>query len=806
MRTLHDEIQVYRPAVSLGRILSRGAQSTLRFIFFFLAISFFILGFFGPLLMPQIPATLWWGATLLAATLWVDQLLAFGYHNSFYFRGLTDEDAEKTMVTYDVAEVALRNQEDVTRAFCQSVIGRNVLMRSRILPKTIDEFLAKERRIITADMITLPERKVFSLIDLGTYLLTHDSDFAELFSQHGIDPQLFVRSLRWVVGTHHRQKKSARWWSKHNLSKTTGLGREWSYGTAYLLQKFTRDIRTSAVFSTLTTDPALAEEKIDEIELTLTKGRGANALIVGEAGVGKMDLVLAVQKRMAEGSSRHAVVGKHIYVLDTNRLFAVHQDTSGLERTIINLFVEATHAGNTIIVIENLSTVINEAEQYGVHLPELIDEFLAHPDLHVIATETPNGYHQILQPLGGFTRRFTEILIETADRSATTRILEGVALQTERQQSVIFTYEGLEAITSAADRYIVEGVMPDKAITLLLDVATAAVERQQILITSDLVYQVVSKQTNVPAGPIQSFERDQLLNLESILHQQVIGQEQAIAAIASTMRRARAGIQAEDKPIGSFLFLGPTGVGKTETAKALAKVFFGSETKMERLDMSEFSGADAVNRLIGNSEHSGELSNRLREHQYTVLLLDEFEKAAAPVHDLFLQILDEGIFTDGRGTSVNARNTIIIATSNAGANLIMKTVQERKELSHLTHEIINRIVTDGIYKPELINRFDNTIIFEPLDISEQTQVANIMLRDLYDRVREKGYQLQVDTELLAVLVQKGYDPEFGARPMQRVLQNLLEEKVAQFIISGAVQPGDTITLRKVDFSPEELAA
>jgi ATP-dependent Clp protease ATP-binding subunit ClpC len=805
MKTLYDEIQLYRPAVTLGKILGRNTQSILRLLFLFAAIALAILGVWGAALLPQVPVTLWWGAALLSGSLWLDQLLTFGYHNSYYFRGLADVDEGKTMATYDVAEVVLQHETDVTRAFCESIIGKNVLMRSRILPKAIEEFLQSERRHIPAEVVSLPEQKVFSLIDLGSYLLNHDSDFEEIFTRHGINPQLFIRSLEWVVGTHHQQKRRLRWWSKENLSKTTGLGREWSYGTAFMLERFTRDIRTSAVFSTLTNNPSLAEEKISEIEQILTKGKGANALIIGEAGVGKMDLVLALQKRMNEGTAIDSIIGNHIYVLDTNRLFAVHHDKSQLEQSFLRLFSEAAAAGNTIIAIENLSTVVKEAEQYGVYLPELLDEFLAFPDLHVIATDTPGAYHQILEPLGGFIRRFSEIQIESADQSATTRVLEGVALTTEVQKKVIFTYEGLEAITSAADRYIVEGVMPDKAITLLLEVANAAAAKEQILITSDLVYQVVSEKTNVPAGPIKDSERDLLMNLESVLHHQVVGQDSAINAIASTMRRARAGIQSEDKPIGSFLFLGPTGVGKTETAKALASVFFGSPDKMERIDMSEFSGPDALVRLIGDSDQSGALSDRLREHPYSVLLLDEFEKAAVAVHDLFLQILDEGVFTDGRGTTVNARNTIIIATSNAGADIIMKTVRERSELSHLTHEIIDHIIAAGIYKPELINRFDNTIIFEPLNISEQSQVASLLLKDLYTRIKAKGYQLHVGAELMEILVQKGYDPRFGARPMQRVLQDMLEEKVAERIINGTVAKGDTISLTKSDFTAEELS-
>ena len=347
--------------------------------------------------------------------------------------------------------------------------------------------------------------------------------------------------------------------------------------------------------------------------------------------------------------------------------------------------------------------------------------------------------------------------------------------------------------------------MPDKAIELLTQVATHAKQKDAVIITADFVYQVVSDITGVPAGPIQAEERDLLLNLEDRLHKQVIGQERALDAIARTMRRARAGIQSSEKPIGSFLFLGPTGVGKTETAKALANIFFGGEGNLQRLDMSEFSGSDGLVRLIGDGEKSGTLADMLREHPYCVLLLDEFEKATRSVHDLFLQILDEGKFTDARGTKVNARNCIVIATSNAGSQLIIRTVQQREELSHLTQSIIDNIIKDGVFRPELVNRFDNTIIFEPLTIDQQGQVASLMLGGLYNRIKERGYELQVSKDLLDILVEKGYSPEFGARPMQRVLQDVVEEKVAERIISGQAQRGDTIMLSRSDFTETELS-
>jgi len=808
MNTLEDSIKQYKPAIRLTTFLSRTSLSTLRnfslagtMIFGAVAAATYYLadGLYSQQLL---------GASFIFGAVWLEQMLTYSYHNSYYFRGLNSiiglDEVSITGATYDVAEAVNKKPDDVTFAFCASTFGSIALIRTGLEPAMVDNFLRSPRQKITATMVMMPEDEMFSLIGLGKYILIHDTSFKTMIKEAGITEEIFLGALRWVVGAYHQEKRAARWWSKDNLSRTTGVGREWAYGTAYLLEKYSRDIRTSAVFSTLGLDSTFATEKVVEIETALVRAKASNVLIIGEAGVGKIDMVMEVQRRIKTGKSLDAIAGRQMIVLDTNRLFATHKDKQELETTILAMFDQATAAGNIIIVIENLSTFIREGEAMGVFIPELIDQYLALPQLQIIATDTPGAYHTHLETLGAFARRFAEVLIDSPDLSATTRVLQGVALQNETRYQTIFTYAGLNAIAISADRYIVEGAMPDKAVELLIDIATKAQQTGVTLITEDFVYETVSEKTGVPAGPIQTSERDMLLHLEDKLHQQVIGQQAALDAIARTMRRARAGIQSSEKPIGSFLFLGPTGVGKTETAKALAKVFFGGEDKMQRIDMSEYSGNDALIKLIGDGEQAGTLPTMLREHPYSVLLLDEFEKATKAVHDVFLQVLDEGMFTDSRGMKVNARNTIIIATSNAGSQLILRTIQQRKELSHLAQEIIDSIVKDGTYRPELINRFDSTIIFEPLSVEQQTEVASLMLGGLYERVKERGFEIDISKDLLDVLVEKGYSAEFGARPMQRVIQDVIEEKIAQKIISGAVKRGESIPLAKSDFTDDEL--
>lgn len=806
MYTVSEDIKRYRPILSLSRFLSRRTLSRLRFLFATFAITSGAGAALIGVTLPGHPTTgILVGVSLLCLALWIEQLLIYSYHNSYYFHGLSSvlgqSQKDISGVTYEVAEALSIDETDITKAFCLSSLGSIVLLRSGLDATALANFLQQGRLTITTLMVPLPKSQIFSLISLGQYLLQQDAAFKVFLKESAVSEETFLGALNWVIISYHEDKKNQRWWGRDNLSKTKGIGRSFAYGTPYLLEKFSRDLRTGAVYANFTNkNSSFTDEKIAEITVALARAKAANVLIIGEAGVGKIDLLLEVSRRLAEGKAVGAVEDQNFILLDTNRLFATHRDKQELEFTLINLFTEAANAGNIIIVIENISNFIREAETMGIFVPELLDPFLATPTLHVIGTDTPGAYHTYLEPLGGFSRRFAEVIIDAPDLSSTTRVLQNIAAQTEAKYQTLFTYEALTTITSAADRYLVEGVMPDKAIELLLDIATRASQSSINIVTPDFVYQVVSAKTGIPTGPVGEVERDLLLNLESKLHERVVGQQRALDAISRTMRRARAGIQSSDKPIGSFLFLGPTGVGKTETAKALAHVFFGDEATMHRIDMSEFSGPDALPRLIGDGINTGTLSNMLREHPYSVLLLDEFEKGAKSVHDIFLQILDEGIFTDARGERINARNTIIIATSNAGSDLILRTVAQRVELATLTQEIINHIIDTGVYRPELLNRFDSTVIFEPLTLEEQSQVASLMLGGLYQRVKSKGYELQVTKELMDILVARGYDPQFGARPMQRILQDVIEEKVASMIISGQVKRGGTISLSAADLT------
>jgi ATP-dependent Clp protease ATP-binding subunit ClpC len=453
-----------------------------------------------------------------------------------------------------------------------------------------------------------------------------------------------------------------------------------------------------------------------------------------------------------------------------------------------------------VVVIEDYPQFVSSCESIGVNIHELLERYLSSPQIQFVMTTNPSTYHHSLETNQALIRQFSQVTIEDPGLSASVRVLEAEAPEQEHLHGVIFTYRALEHIVENADQYIVEGVMPDKALSFMEEIASRAGQQGQKLVTADFVDVHTSNKTGIPTGPIQEEEKDLLLNLETVLHERVVGQDDAIQAIASTMRRARTGIQSKERPMGSFLFLGPTGVGKTETAKTLAHVFFDSDENMERLDMSEFSDDKSLERLIGSGNKPGVLSTTLREHPYCVLLLDEFEKASDEVHDLFLQILDEGIVTDARGQRINARNTIIIATSNAGSEMIWNLMQEGERPGDHEDKIIDKIIDEHIFKPELINRFDSAVIFESLSEDQQEQIAGLMLNALKERIKDKGYILEIDSSAISKLVTAGYDPKFGARPMRRVIQDVVEEKIARKIIEGSLQKGETIRLEESDIT------
>ncbi len=792
----------YLPIHTLEKVLSRRRATQLRFGFGIISAG----GFSAAILLSittggYVEQAL--GVGFIAFGLWVEQLCLGAYYNTWHLRGadsvIGSGSYKKSGVTYEVAMLAFFYHDDITRGFFMEALGKEVALRLMLSENDLDSLWSTSRTIYNSEAIMLDERVWCTFTILGTYLYRSDQALKNFLTGRAISEETWVQTLRLVENKNLAYKQAERWWGRDQLAATTGIGRDLAFGVPYELEQFAESLYLSTAYADLADLPETRLPLVERIEEILARTKGANILLIGNPGVGAIDILVTVDKRLRTGRGLNALSGQHLIALDSARLCAAYPDPGELEQMIITLFEQSALAGNVTMVIDHISSFIAQTTSLGIPLPEILDTYLAIPDLHIIGVDTPHAYHTYLEPLGAFTRRFEEVLVDEGTAADTIPLLLSIAIAREGQSQLITTYDGVVTIYEAAERYINSGDMPQRAVTLLGSILDAA-DGTSTHLTPTLVYQYVSQITGVPVGPISKPERDRLLNLEDILHTRIIGQHEAIAAIARTMRRARVDIERHDKPIGTFLFLGPTGVGKTETAKALAYVFFGDESTMHRFDMSEFSDAGAVLRLIGTDGEPGILSNKIQEHPYSVILFDELEKSHHLVHDLLLQILDEGQFTNGRGETVNLRTGIIIATSNAASDLIMKTTISRTTAPILEQGIITHIINQKIFKPELLNRFDSTIIFEPLTQNQQFEVAQIMVKELVERIAQRGYQLSLEPALIAALAAKGYDPRFGARPMARVLQDMIEEHIATKIIAGNIQPGETVALTLNDFS------
>ncbi len=809
MKTLASELDIFRPVIAYEHVLGRYSLSIFRISFFVIwlacvaTIGFSVVynnGTYAPALL---------GSALIFFALWLEQMLLFSYHNSFYFRGFNSiigsGSKNNQGLSYEAAQLLLKNEDDVTGAFMTSELGKEVLARLGLTAQDSNSFLASKRTFISATDIPLQTKRPTTVYDIGTYLYMYDVDYKLFLERAVITSTLYGGALELVIKAYIAHKRTLRFWSRDQLSHYTGIGRELGVGIPFELERFSTQVAAGDQIISATHHTPAQLNIVTKIEQTLARNRAANVLLIGQSMDGAKDVIAAVENRVGRGTGLNALAGLSFRVLDTELLVLNFTTAADLEEELLVIFNQATEAGTHVIVIPHLNNFITRLRDMGINLPELIDAYLTLPALHVIGIETIKGERELRNSHSAFVSRFEEIILEDTNTRDTITILEPIALRQEKRRGVFFTYDALVAVAEMSERYLTNGTMPERAIDVLHALAQHTQKNGMPRITRATVSTYIGDATGIPVGEVAEDEKDRLLNLEHILHERIIGQDEAVSAISRTMRRARVDIERTDKPIGSFLFLGPTGVGKTETAKALAHTFFGDEKNMIRLDMTEYSAEHTLGYLIGDANGTGTLTDKLHEHPYSVMLLDEFEKAAEAVHDLFLQILDEGYFTSTHGTRVNARNTIIIATSNAGSDLIRKTTSIRADVPKLDNDIINHIIETGVFKPELINRFDSTIIFEPLQKSEQGSVAKLLINDLTKRVLKQGYYLSITENLLTTLVDIGYDPYSGGRGIQRVLQDILEEKIAKKIINGEVTVGGQLHLDVLDFSAQELS-
>lgn len=732
---------------------------------------------------------------ILAAWLIIKILDAFFY--SVYFN-------EKNSATFELARTIYNsNPDDLTKSFFQSYQGKIILMRLGINKKDFKNFL-NNRRCTISDIEFEMNDDIEGFVTMGDYglaLLKIDEELKSFFINQGLTEKEFIRTLEWVKNTEEQKIANGVWWTREKLAKIPSLGRNWSFGRVYLLEKYGHIIYQDKNYKYLGGKYKIYEKYTEQLQSILLKTKGSNALIMADTSDIAMNVVSTLGRDLINGHIHSALEDRRIFILDGTNLISVLKSKIEFENTFREILIQTNNAGNVFVVIPYLPSFIDSAYEIGVDVAEVLFEFLSSNSIQIIALTDEKGFHQSLETNKNLMQHFEKIIIKKIDDSGALNILEEEAIRIESQYDIFFTYQSLEKISESAVRYFSDNEYSDKILDLVEEIKIKTLTKGRYFVTEKDVTEVVALKTGVPQGLIDEEEKEKLSGLEKILHQRVIGQDLAIESVSKAIKRARSGIQNPNRPIGSFLFIGPTGVGKTETTKALAESFFGNEKNIVRFDMSEYNSSNAVEKLIGRTENKtvGTLSAKIRENQYGVLLLDEFEKADKKVHDLFLQIIDEGKFTDVRGEEINARNLIIIATSNAGSDLIYQALVNDKESVLEKDTVINTIIEREIFKPELLNRFDGIILFHALKDEHISKIAKLMLKKLETRLLEKGIKININETMINYLVDVGRNPRFGARAINRIIQDIVEGQIAEGIIDGKITHGSLV---KFEVNPQ----
>lgn len=573
-----------------------------------------------------------------------------------------------------------------------------------------------------------------------------------------------------------------------SLAIGEGLGEFLVYGWNYEVKKYALDFSTKVESLNYIPSNLGREEEFNSLISYLSKETSNSVIIIGEPGVGKTSLVETFTDKSLRGELPAPLRNKKVFELYIDRIISGSNTQGELESKLTALIDELEHTKNVLIFIQNIENIFG-AGGFNVDLSGVLFEYLKDGRIQIIGTSTPEIFKVNLSRKETISRLFEQIRLEEPSKSLTFFILFQRVRGIEKRYNVKFSYKSILSSVDLSSKYVTNRYLPGKAVDLLEDLASSARAISKKIIEEEDVLKKIEEKTKVVISVPDAIEKKILLNLESEMHKRLVGQEEAIKSVASAVRRLRSGLGNDKRPVSVLLFLGPTGVGKTETAKVLARIYFGSEERIIRLDMSEYEGASGLDKILG-SDLSGEKGflNEVQQNPSSLILLDEFEKSDSRVQDLFLQVFDEGRITSNSGRTMSFLNTIIIATSNAGSEFIRENSSKKIEVQK--DDLIDYLLKNQIFKPELINRFDDVVVFKPLNEEEIEKVTELLLTDKLKALENKHIYITPTPQIIAKIVKNSYNTDFGARSVRRYIDMDVEDYISKAILEGKIKKGE----------------
>lgn len=678
--------------------------------------------------------------------------------------------------------------------------GQFITARFGVGPNFIQSVLSEDEAAVAAIWQKASEQNpdMVSSADLVAAMAQTQEGLKQLLPHMQLDEEDVLSGARWyehlsqLIADHKKPRR------------TGGIARDWTFGYTPMLNRFGLNVSQRVMHGSLFNTTLEAHRNaLDFLIQTFSSNGKQNAALVGPLGAGKTTIVhaLAEQLLSADSNLPRSLKFRQVISLDAAALISVASGRGELEQLVNQLLIEAYRAKNIILCLDDAQLFFEEGVG-SVDLSNILLPILEGGAMRIILTMDEQRFLQIAARNPALASALNRVTVGPATQAETLAVMQDQLINFEFQRKVTYMYQSLKESYRLSERYLYDQAQPGKALRLL---ETAASYAEGGVVTAKSVQQAIEQTQGVKVGgaTATSDDRDKLLNLEQLIHQRMINQKRAVEVVSNALRRARAGVRNEGKPIGTFLFLGPTGVGKTELSKALAAVYFGGEDRIVRLDMNEFVSPDDVRRLIADgADDPHSLSAQVMKQPFSVVLLDELEKAHDVVLTTLLQVLDEGVLRDIKGREVSFRDTIIIATSNAGADHIRHHIEAGEELEQFEQALTDELINSRQFRPEFLNRFDEIVLFRPLKPEELMQMVDLIMAGINKTLAPQKISVAIDEDLKRWLVETGNDPRLGARPMRRIVQRVVENTMAKKMLSGEVQPGQVVQLTLADVPSE----